>query len=200
MLPFLACVGGYGLITFRLVKENDSDGRKGFRFRLLWSIAISPKKMSLLSSVLQGDNRCESLDGYDSEGSDASSIQDLLCDLRSFIATDCQTPFFCITDENDVTFTLHSPSTPIFLEVRLYTAFSFNINLFGNLSFSVKRIDEKGLREATCNYERRARKSSGSLVIFTNLNLLLTRCGIEFLLRLLHASCNRHLFLAFSDR
>ena len=58
LLPFLACVGGYGLITFRLVKENDSDGRKGFRFRLLWSIAISPK-MSGLSSVLQGDNRCE---------------------------------------------------------------------------------------------------------------------------------------------
>lgn len=59
LLPFLACVGDYGLITFRSVKENDSDGRKGFRFRLLWSIAISPKKMSLLSSVLQGDNRCE---------------------------------------------------------------------------------------------------------------------------------------------
>lgn len=54
-------------------------------------------------------------DGYDTE-SEASSIEDLLCNLRSLIANDSPIPFLYITDENDVIHTPQSPRTPIHFE------------------------------------------------------------------------------------
>ena len=59
---------------------------------------------------------CFSLDDYNTEGSDASSIPDFSCDILA--PRDSPTPFLCITDDNDVTHTPDSPGTPIHFIVR----------------------------------------------------------------------------------
>lgn len=60
-----------------------------------------------------------SLDDYNTEGSDASSIPDLSFDILA--QRDSPTPFLCITDDNDVTHTPDSPGTPIHFIVRIHT-------------------------------------------------------------------------------
>lgn len=62
-----------------------------------------------------------SLDGYNTDGSDVSSVPDLPSDILAL--RDSPTPFLCITDDNDVTHSPDSPGTPIHFIVRIQFAF-----------------------------------------------------------------------------
>lgn len=63
-----------------------------------------------------------SLDDFNTEDSDASTIPELSFDILAQI--DSPTPFICITDDNDVTHTPDSRGTPIHFVVRIYCNFN----------------------------------------------------------------------------